>query len=147
MPKKTLTTQAAKNSAASVANAASAPISDAEPLARPAGRKAAAPVSKPETKASKPAKAKSNAPASSAASAKPKATASKPKATAATVKATPTVVPAPAISSDDIALRAYYLGEKRLRLGLPGDSAHDWLEAERQLVAEAKLASKSAKSR
>ncbi|MEI6350847.1 MAG: DUF2934 domain-containing protein [Verrucomicrobiota bacterium] len=41
------------------------------------------------------------------------------------------------ISSEEIALRAYYLGEKRAKLGLPGDSAHDWIEAERQLKVEA----------
>lgn len=44
------------------------------------------------------------------------------------------------ISADDIALRAYYIAEKRQKLGLPGDSANDWIEAERQLRAEAKSA-------
>jgi len=43
-----------------------------------------------------------------------------------------------AISRDDIALRAYYLSEKRRQHGINGDSAHDWLEAERQLIAELK---------
>ena len=41
------------------------------------------------------------------------------------------------ITSADIALRAYFIGEKRHKLGLPGDSTHDWVEAERQLKAEA----------
>jgi hypothetical protein len=36
-----------------------------------------------------------------------------------------------------IALRAYYLGEARRRENRPGDETQDWLEAERQLVAEA----------
>ena len=45
------------------------------------------------------------------------------------------------ISSEDIALRAYYLGEQRAKLGLPGDSANDWIEAERQLKAEAQAKS------
>ena len=40
------------------------------------------------------------------------------------------------ISGDDIALRAYFIAEKRQRLGLPGDTESDWLEAERQLSAE-----------
>lgn len=42
------------------------------------------------------------------------------------------------ITSDDIALRAYFISEKRRTAGLPGDEHHDWLEAERQLVAESK---------
>ena len=36
-----------------------------------------------------------------------------------------------------IALRAYFIGEARARIGQPGDSLGDWIEAERQLVAEA----------
>jgi hypothetical protein len=42
-----------------------------------------------------------------------------------------------AISDDDIRLRAYFISEKRRQNGLPGDSAHDWLEAHRQLLEEA----------
>jgi hypothetical protein len=41
------------------------------------------------------------------------------------------------ISRDDIALRAYYLAERRHRLGHPGDETSDWIEAERQLREEA----------
>jgi len=41
------------------------------------------------------------------------------------------------ISDDDIRLRAYFISEKRLQSGLAGDSAHDWLEAHRQLREEA----------
>jgi hypothetical protein len=37
------------------------------------------------------------------------------------------------VITDEIALRAYYIGERRIRLGLGGDSESDWLEAERQL--------------
>jgi len=44
------------------------------------------------------------------------------------------------ISGDDIALRAYYIAERRQRMGWPGDSTNDWVEAERQLRAEAKKA-------
>jgi hypothetical protein len=33
----------------------------------------------------------------------------------------------------DIALSAYYIGERRRAAGLPGSSESDWLEAERQL--------------
>ncbi len=39
-------------------------------------------------------------------------------------------------STDDIALRAYFIAEKRQSLGHPGDEMGDWVEAERQLRAE-----------
>ena len=42
------------------------------------------------------------------------------------------------ITSDGIALRAYFIAEKRRSEGLPGDEHHDWIEAERQLAAESK---------
>jgi hypothetical protein len=40
-------------------------------------------------------------------------------------------------SDDEIRLRAYFLAERRHKLSLPGDSAHDWIEARRQLIEEA----------
>lgn len=43
----------------------------------------------------------------------------------------------PVISHDDIALRAYFIGERRQKMGWPGDSATDWADAEKQLRAEA----------
>ena len=46
------------------------------------------------------------------------------------------------ITPADIALRAYFIAEKRHKLGLPGDSTSDWVEAERQLQAEARLKAK-----
>ena len=39
-------------------------------------------------------------------------------------------------SQDDVALRAYFIAEKRRKLGLPGDEHSDWVEAERQLADE-----------
>lgn len=39
---------------------------------------------------------------------------------------------------EDLALRAYFLAEKRQKLGLPGDALADWIEAERQLAAESR---------
>lgn len=43
-------------------------------------------------------------------------------------------VPKPAkFSQSEIALKAYYIGEARRKMGLPGDETSDWLEAERQL--------------
>lgn len=41
------------------------------------------------------------------------------------------------ISNDDIALRAYFIAEKRRAHGHWGDEAGDWIEAERQLREEA----------
>ena len=41
-------------------------------------------------------------------------------------------------STNDIALRAYYIAERRRKLGLPGDEMGDWVEAERQLRTEAR---------
>lgn len=42
----------------------------------------------------------------------------------------------PAFTQEDIATRAYFVSEKRRSAGLPGDEHGDWLEAERQLLAE-----------
>jgi hypothetical protein len=47
-------------------------------------------------------------------------------------------VPAPVITQDQIATRAYYIGERRQNMGWPGDPSSDWIEAEAQLIAEAK---------
>ncbi len=63
----------------------------------------------------------------------------KPKISAKTVAAK-----APSLTQEEIALRAYYLGEKRRHFGLPGDESHDWIEAERQLLAETKPMRKKA---
>jgi hypothetical protein len=41
-------------------------------------------------------------------------------------------------SDEEIRIRAYFIAERRLQLSLQGDSAHDWIEAKRQLVEEAK---------
>jgi len=41
------------------------------------------------------------------------------------------------ISDDDVRLRAYFIAERRMQIGVPGDSADDWLEANRQLQEEA----------
>jgi Protein of unknown function (DUF2934) len=39
-------------------------------------------------------------------------------------------------SDEQIRTRAYFIAERRHRLGLPGDASSDWLEAKRQLLAE-----------
>jgi hypothetical protein len=41
------------------------------------------------------------------------------------------------IQLNEIALRAYFIAERRHKMGWPGDSTSDWVEAERQLKAEA----------
>ena len=40
-------------------------------------------------------------------------------------------------SEDEIRLRAYFIAESRSHLRKPGDETTDWLEAKRQLFAEA----------
>lgn len=44
-------------------------------------------------------------------------------------------------TDEEIRIRAYFLAERRLQLSLPGDSAHDWIEARRQLIEESGPAS------
>jgi hypothetical protein len=41
------------------------------------------------------------------------------------------------VTDDEIRLRAYFISEWRTQNGIAGDSAHDWLEARRQLQQEA----------
>jgi hypothetical protein len=79
------------------------------------------------------------------AGAKAKPTAAAPKPKSSTPKATATATDGKKIgfTQDDIALRAYFLAEKRRTLGLPGDEHTDWIEAERQLKAESKGGRKS----
>jgi len=81
---------------------------------------------KPAAKAATAAKA---VPAPQAAPAPKKVVATKPK----TGKAKPAI----SISADDIALRAYFIAERRQNLGWEGSSEGDWLEAKRQLEEEA----------
>ena len=91
---------------------------------------------------------------SETAKASPKPAAKKPKTTAAAKTAKPSAPrkkaaskadgksvavkknTRPAISRDEIARRAYFISEKRHRLGLHGDSAQDWLQAEQELIGE-----------
>ena len=37
------------------------------------------------------------------------------------------------VTMEEIALKAYYLAERRINSGLPGDSESYWLQAEREL--------------
>lgn len=96
-------------------------------------------VKKPAVAAAQPAVANDATPAAqsskepvAAKTATPKKTAAK-TATPKKAKAAEKVVRP---SADDVALRAYFIAEKRQREGQPGDSTSDWVEAERQLMAE-----------
>ena len=40
---------------------------------------------------------------------------------------------------EQVQLRAYFISERRRKLGLPGDESHDWLTAEQELRAELSL--------
>ena len=40
------------------------------------------------------------------------------------------------ITDEAIRIRAYLISQWRMQNGVPGDSAHDWLEAQRQLQEE-----------
>lgn len=42
------------------------------------------------------------------------------------------------LSEDAVRLRAYFISERRRRFALTGDTESDWLEAKRQLLAEAR---------
>jgi hypothetical protein len=80
----------------------------------------------PKKKAATRAKKKKTAAARKPSTRKPTTSAAKP-ATSRPVEPT----------DDEIRIRAYFLGERRHQLSLPGDSAHDWIEARRQLIEEA----------
>lgn len=82
---------------------------------------------------------------------KPKTVSKAPKAPAA-VKAkratkpkAPAAPAAAAYTHEDVALRAYFIAEKRRAQGLHGDEHQDWLEAERQILAESTTPAKKAK--
>ena len=93
---------------------------------------------KPATPAKRAAKTK---PATEAVTV-PEPAVSKPKAAGRTTKPAARRTNKPPYSQEDVALRAYFLAERRLAAGLPGDSHQDWIEAERQLVSEASTATK-----
>jgi len=79
---------------------------------------AASPVVTTETKKPRKSSSKAN---------KAKATSKTPKV----ISLSPTV--------EQVQVRAYFISERRRKLGLPGDEGHDWLTAERELLAELKV--------
>jgi hypothetical protein len=71
---------------------------------------------------------------------KPKRKKAAPKKKTAPKKgSSPASVPEP--TDEAIRIRAYFIAERRIQLSLQGDSAHDWIEARRQLIEEAGPAS------
>ena len=50
---------------------------------------------------------------------------------------------APVIEAHIIATRAYFIAERRQKMGWPGNSSSDWSEAESQLLAELRRREKS----
>jgi hypothetical protein len=104
--------------------------------AAPAAKKAPAPAVKSVAKA-KASSAKGVKPAAPAKAAKPKSR------SAAKPAAAPKPAPESVITRDMIATRAYFIGERRQRMGWAGDSSTDWIEAESQVIAEAKRKRKS----
>ena len=106
--------------------------------------KAVKSTAKPATKstATKPAKPAKKAPAKPTpiAAVKTKKISTKAPATPKTSSA-PAQAPvdqAPVIPREEIQLRAYFISERRETMGWPGNSSTDWIEAEAQLIAEAK---------
>jgi|GEM_PF-1169544 len=75
--------------------------------------------------------------------AKPAAAQPKKAAAPAKSKVAKVAKPKPAYTHDDIALRAYFIAERRQKTGHSGDAAGDWIAAERELAAEAKKAKAS----
>jgi len=68
-------------------------------------------------------------------SATPRKTSAGRKASAKSLKQRPVAGDA-AITDEAIRIRAYLISQWRMQNGVPGDSAHDWLEAQRQLQEE-----------
>lgn len=95
-------------------------------------------------KPAKPAAKKATSPAKKAVAKPTAASVVKTKKVAVKAPATPKATPAPVVEQtpviplEDIQLRAYFISERRETMGWPGNSSTDWIEAEAQLVAEAK---------
>jgi len=73
---------------------------------------------------------------------KPRKSAATKNTTAGTTQISVSALAGPSESvepaEDTIRLRAYLISERRRRFALPGDAESDWLEARRQLLAEAR---------
>ena len=67
---------------------------------------------------------------------KPRPATSVPETPSIAPVATPGLPEGTQLAPEVIALRAYFISEQRKAEGREGDSLSDWLEAERQLLAE-----------
>jgi hypothetical protein len=86
-------------------------------------------------------KAKAAEPVSAAASLAVTTKTKKPRKSSSKAKSK-TKIPKPAAflpTFEQVQVRAYFISEHRRKLGLPGDEGHDWLTAERELMAELKV--------
>jgi hypothetical protein len=119
---KAVTPKAAKPAApkAPRAKTAPAPAQHATPAEIPA-KPAAIPTAAPKAK-----------PAPTSAPATPKA------APAAAPKAASAAPPVAAPTFEQIQTQAYFVAERRHALGLPGDAASDWIQAEKELLEASK---------
>jgi Protein of unknown function (DUF2934) len=97
--------------------------------AKPAAAKSpSVKVAKSASRPKSPGKTRSAKPGKTPATRQPRAAAtSKRKAAPASVM----------IPEEEIRMRAYFIAERRMREGIHGNSADDWLEARRQLLVEA----------
>jgi len=107
-----------------------------------AGTSAATPKAAKAPRAKKtlttPAPLESAAPNTPAVNAAPKAAKKTKKVEPPATSHSDGGLPAIHISHENIQLRAYFIGENRRMFGQQGDSRGDWLEAESQLLAEAR---------
>lgn len=119
-----------------------APVTPKPIRAKPVPPIAATGKAKSAAKAAVKSKA-SKSQAKPAAKKKPVKKVAKPKASL--VKAAPRKLSP--ISREKVALRAYFIAEKRHRLGWPGSEHQDWLQAEAELLAERAAAAAKKKAR
>lgn len=103
-------------------------------MPKPAKKSAAQAAKKPAKKAKAAPAAKKSA-ARKPAAARERASAATPARimTRRTRGQTEVVGMIGSVTREEIALRAYYLAERRRHLGMPGDPQSDWLQAEREL--------------
>ncbi len=94
-----------------------------------------APAKTAKKTAKKPPAAKKTSPPRKPAAARARASAATPARvmTRRTGSTTEVIGVIGSVTNEDVALKAYYLAERRRHLGLPGDPESDWLEAERLL--------------
>ncbi|NBV86048.1 MAG: DUF2934 domain-containing protein [Verrucomicrobia bacterium] len=104
----------------------------------PASKPKAAKAPKAKKTATAPAPLEAEAPKTPEVKPAPKAAKKTKKSELPSAAHSPEVLPAIHVSHENIQLRAYFIGENRRIFGQHGDSQRDWLEAEAQLLSEAR---------